>query len=76
MTYQLAELSDAAPGAGEFQEVEHTYKRLSQAQSLREVVAASLLELTTTTALSQGLKQLEGIDDDHPTLQGARETLT
>lgn len=76
LTYQLAELSDAAPGAGEFQEVEHTHKRLSQAQSLREVVAASLLELATTTALSQGLKQLERIDDDHPTLQEARETLT
>jgi len=76
LTYQLAELSDAAPESGEFEEVELTYKRLSQAQSLREVVAASLLELATTTALSQSLKQLERIDDDHPTLQGARETLT
>lgn len=76
LNYQLSELAAASPQPGEFREVERSHKRLNQAQSLQEAVAACLSELATTSALNQGLKQLERIDDDHPALQGARETLT
>ncbi|MCZ6459941.1 MAG: DNA repair protein RecN [Gammaproteobacteria bacterium] len=75
LDYQLSELSSAAPQPGEFREVERSHKRLNQVQSLKEAVAACLSELATTSALNQGLRQLERIDDDHPALQGARETL-
>ena len=75
LDYQLSELSAAAPQPDEFREVERSHKRLNQAQSLKEAVAACLSELATTSALNQGLKQLERIDDDHPALHGARETL-
>ncbi|MEE8077488.1 MAG: AAA family ATPase, partial [Pseudomonadales bacterium] len=75
LDYQLSELSAAAPQPGEFREVERSHKRLNQVQSLKEAVAACLSELATTSALNQGLRQLERIDDDHPALQGARETL-
>ena len=42
LSYQLEELDEAAPEAGEFENIEQTHKRLSQAQSTREVVADAL----------------------------------
>ena len=46
---QLEELDDAAPEPGEFEEVEQTQKRLSRAQTTREVVAEVLAALEQAT---------------------------
>jgi DNA repair protein RecN (Recombination protein N) len=76
LAYQLEELEAAAPGAGEFEEVEQTHRRLSQAQSLRSIVSQALTALEEVEALGQARTSLGRIDDDHPALASARETLT
>ncbi len=76
LAYQLEELDEAAPEPGEFETIEQTHKRLSQAQSTREVVADALSALEQADALGQAQTSLARIDDDHPDLNAARETLT
>jgi len=75
LAYQLEELEQLELAAGEYQAVESEHKRLSQAQSLRETVGRSLEALTEGTQLGRVLRMLDGIDDDHPRLVGARDTL-
>jgi len=76
LAYQLEELDEAAPAAGEFEETEQTHRRLSQAQSLRDAVNDALAALEDTDALTQARTSLNRIEDDHPDLNAARETLT
>lgn len=76
LAYQLDELEASAPAAGEFEEVEQTHRRLSQAQSLRAAVGQALAALEETDALGQARTSLGRIDDEHPSLASARETLT
>jgi DNA repair protein RecN (Recombination protein N) len=75
LAYQLEELDEAAPGPGEFEDIEQTHKRLSQAQSTREVVADALGALEHADALGQAQRSLTRIDDDHADLNSARDTL-
>lgn len=75
ITYQLEELDTAAPEPGEFEVVGETHKRLSQSQHLKDVVAEALTLMETTDALDQARSNLERLDDDHPDLNAARETL-
>ncbi len=76
LAYQLEELEQVAPDAGEFEEVEQTHRRLSQAQSLRDVVSQALTALEEADMLGQARTSLGRIDDGHPALASARETLT
>jgi DNA repair protein RecN (Recombination protein N) len=75
LTYQLEELDDAAPGTGEFEDIEQTHKRLSQAQSLRAIVNDALNALDSADAIGHAQSNLGRIDDDHPALVSARDTL-
>ena len=75
LAYQLEELDEAAPEPGEFEHIEQTHKRLSQAQSTREVVADALAALEQADAIGQARTSLARIDDDHPALNSARDTL-
>jgi len=75
ITYQLEELEDTAPQPGEFEEVEQTHKRLSQAQHLKDVVAEALETIEGTDVLGHVQSRLAHLDDDHPDLSSARETL-
>lgn len=75
LAYQLEELEEAAPERGEFEEIEQTHKRLSQAQSIREMVADALVALEHANTLGPAQTSLNRIDDDHPDLSSARDTL-
>ncbi len=75
LAYQLRELEEVAPATGEFQEIEQAYRRLSQAQTLNEAVSDALAGLEAADALGQVQAGLARIDDDHPDLSSARETL-
>ncbi len=76
LTYQLEELEAAAPEPGEFEEVERTHKRLSQAQVLKAVVSDALAALDEESVTGHVLSALSRLDDDHPRLVAALETLT
>jgi DNA repair protein RecN (Recombination protein N) len=75
LAYQLEELDDAAPEPGEFEKVEQTHKRLSRAQTTREVVADVLAALEQAEVLGQAQTSLARIDDDQADLNSARDTL-
>ena len=76
LTYQLEELVDAAPQAGEFEQIEQTHKRLSQAQELEDVVNEVLTGLEGADTFGHAQSSLARLDDDHPDLMAARQTLT
>lgn len=76
LTYQLEELDATAPEPGEFEEIERTHKRLSQAQLLRDVVNDALTRLDEEDVAGHVLSALSRLDDDHPRLVAAVETLT
>ncbi len=75
LAYQLEELEQLNLAEGEYEAVGSAHKRLAQAQSLRETVSRCLEALTEDAALGRALRLLDGIDDDHPGLTAARETL-
>jgi DNA repair protein RecN (Recombination protein N) len=75
LTYQLEELTAAAPEPGEFESVEQTHKRLSQAAHLQAVVADALDTLEAADPQSQVRSALARLDDEHPALESARQTL-
>ncbi|HEY5647275.1 MAG TPA: DNA repair protein RecN [Pseudomonadales bacterium] len=76
LSYQLEELDAAAPEPGEFEEIERTHRRLSQAQELSEVVGDALARLDEEDVAGRVLSTLSRLDDDHPRLVAALETLT
>jgi len=76
LTYQLEELDAAAPEPGELEEIEHTHKRLSQAFLLREAAEDARSRLDEENVTGQVLSALSRLDDDHPRLVAAVETLT
>jgi DNA repair protein RecN (Recombination protein N) len=75
LTYQLEELDEAAPQAAEFEEVEQSHKRLSQAQTLKDAVHDALESLASSDNFGQARTALSRLDDAHPDLLAARETL-
>ena len=76
LSYQLGELDDCAPEAGEFEKVEGRHKRLTQAESLREIVEEAIADFENTDSLGRTAKQLQRIEDDHPSLAAARDALS
>ncbi|MBX3706930.1 MAG: DNA repair protein RecN [Pseudomonadales bacterium] len=75
LTYQLGELEGLDLGADEYAGIESAHRRLSQAHTLRETVARCLEALTEEAAVGRVLRQLDGLDDEHPRLVSARESL-
>jgi DNA repair protein RecN (Recombination protein N) len=75
LAYQLQELDQLGLAPGEYASVESEHKRLAQAQTLREAAARSIDALSEDLALGRALRLLDGLDDDHPRLDAARETL-
>jgi DNA repair protein RecN (Recombination protein N) len=75
LTYQLAELEEADPGPGEFEEVEQTHRRLSQAQALRAGINEVQSALEAAAGFDQACTALSRLQDDHPDLESARATL-
>jgi len=75
LAYQLEELTALGLGDGEYELLESEHKRLSQAQSLRERVAACLAQLEDDEILGRTCRVLAAIDDDHPQLAAASEFL-
>lgn len=75
LAYQLEELDDAAPNPGEFEQIEQKHKRLSQSQTLKDVVSEVLGTLGDVDVFSQAQTRLSRLDDAHPDLASARGTL-
>ncbi|MCB1685185.1 MAG: DNA repair protein RecN [Pseudomonadales bacterium] len=76
LSYQLEELSQENPRAGEFEQIESSHKRLTQAQHLKDIVSRTQSEIDESTVFGHALRQLERIDDDHPALNAARDALS
>jgi len=75
LTYQLEELDQLALAPGEYEAIESEHRRLSQAQTLRETAARVTEALAEDPAVGRAVRMLDGLDDDHPRLEAARETL-
>lgn len=75
LTYQLEELSAAAPEPGEFEKISAEHRRMGQAQKLLDVAQQALDAIENESALGAALKQLERLDDDHPRLVSGIEAL-
>ena len=76
LAYQLEELSQVSPVSGEFEEIESSHKRLSQAQDLKEIVSRTQEEIDEVSAFGHALRALQRIDDTHPALAAARDALS
>lgn len=75
LAYELDELEALDLRPGELDAVEAEHRRLSQAQDLRAAVAESLGALEEEAVVGRVLRLLDSLDDDHPRLAAARETL-
>ena len=75
LAYQVDELQALDLAPGEFEDLAADHKRLSQAQSLRQILAQALQELDNAETLSRVRRQLESIDDAHPSLAAAKDIL-
>lgn len=75
LSYQLEELGEAAPAPGEFEEIERLHRRLSRASQMRDVVAEVMTELEQESILGGARASLMRLEDDHPALQSARDSL-
>ena len=75
LAYQVEELAELALTDGEFESLSAEHKRASQAHSLRETVGRALEEIDAREALGRIQRDLEGIEDAHPGLVGARDAL-
>ena len=76
LRYQLAELNALNPGEGEFETLDAEFRRLSQAQTIRETVAETLEGLVSgADELRRAQGMLGGINDAHPALDRAGQAL-
>ena len=76
LRYQLAELEALGLGEGEFEELEAEFRRLSQAQQIRETMAGTLQGLAAgADELRRAQATLGGVDDTHSALDRARQSL-
>ena len=73
--YQLHELRALNLAQGEFESLQGEFRRLSQAQSIHETVQHAIEKLSDLADARQAERQLGGLDDDHPSLQSARQAL-
>ncbi len=76
LRYQLQELRTLDLAADEFESLQAEHRRLSQAQDIQAAVANAIAILSDLAPIHQANHQLAAIDDDHPGLANARETLT
>ena len=75
LTYQLEELDEFALGDGEFTHLERDHKRLNQANDTLTKLQESLACLDELDALRASARHIEAIDDTHPSLKAAQESL-
>lgn len=75
LRYQLAELDAMNLRDGEFETLDAEFRRLSQARNIQETVAGALQGLAGLDELRRTQGSLDGIDDTHPALEGARQAL-
>ena len=73
--YQLAELEALNLGEGEFEALDGEFRRLSQAQSIRETAQSALGGLSELDGIRRTARALDAIDDIHPALIQGREAL-
>ena len=80
LEYQLGELAELAPLAGEYEDLHERYRRASKSQDIEARVGAALRALSGedesgADAIGRIATLLNGIDDTHPALVDAREML-
>ena len=76
LRYQLAELDALDLREGEFEALDGEFRRLAQAQTIRETVAETLKGLVAgADGMRRAQATLGGLDDTHPALDGARQSL-
>jgi DNA repair protein RecN (Recombination protein N) len=75
LSYQLEELGELELGAGELESIVAEHRRLSQVQDLLATVAQCLVALEEEAVTGRVLRLLDGLDDDHPHLNGALAAL-
>ena len=75
LTYQLEELDEFALGENEFTHLEQDHKRLNQANDTLTKLQESLECLDKLDALRASARHIEAIDDSHPSLKAAQESL-
>jgi len=80
LEYQLGELAELAPSAGEYENLYERYRRASKSQDIETRVGAALRALagddeSGADAIGRIANLLNGIDDAHPALVSAREML-
>ena len=73
--YQLAELQAANLAQGEFEALDAEFRRLSQAQSIRETILGAVHGFAELDGIRRAARSLAGIDDAHPDLAQGREAL-
>lgn len=75
LRYQLEELAGLDLAEGEFESLQAEFRRLSQAQGIQETVQGAIGHLSDLAEARQTERRLDAIDDDHPSLVGARQNL-
>ena len=73
--YQLAELQAANLAQGEFEALDAEFRRLSQAQSIRETILGAVHGFAELDGIRRAARSLAGIDDAHPDLAQGKEAL-
>lgn len=73
--YQLAELQAANLAQGEFEALDAEFRRLSQAQSIRETILGAVHGFAELDGIRRAARSLDGIDDAHPALAEGRQAL-
>ena len=75
LTYQLEEFDQAAIGANELAHLEQEQRRLAQAQTILNTIEQAQQQLESLDPLRQSHRLVMEIDDEHPVLKAAQETL-
>ena len=75
LRYQLEELETLGVEAGEFEQLETEHKRLSRVDTYLDTAQHAMDTIDQLDALRSAGRRLAEIDDDHPSLKGAQQTL-
>lgn len=76
LRYQLDELQELNLVDGEFETLDAEFRRLSQAQSIKETVTQAIDALSELDVVRRNQRDLAVVDDNHPMLNAARDALT
>ncbi len=75
LQYQLAELAELDLESGEFESMETEFRRLSRAQDILALVGGAVEQLRNEDNLRHTQRRLDELDDSHPALASARDSL-